>query len=131
MISSGVPLLQSDSKSLISTVWYKFLSSLAPGSKSIQVPLTGFTITIANGVELLILQPAGVLATGTIVMPASAGDGDRLKISSTQTITALTLTPAKGQTIMNAPTALTVSTTGSYGVEFVFDGPSATWFRIM
>jgi hypothetical protein len=130
MINANVPLLRDDPKSFIATFWYKFFASLAPGSKSIQVPLTGFSITIAAGVELIILNPAGVLATGTIVMPAGAGDGDRVKITSTQTITALTVSPSKGQTVKNAPTALTVSTTAPYGYEFVFDAASATWYRV-
>jgi hypothetical protein len=122
--------LRDDPKSFISTFWYKLFASLVPGSKSIQVPLTGFSITIADGVELIIINPAGVLATGTIIMPAGAGDGYRVKITSTQTITALTVSPAKGQTVKNAPIALTVSSIAPFGFEFIFDSASATWYRV-
>ncbi len=130
MINVNVPLLRDDPKSFIATFWYKFFASLVPGSKSVQVPITGFSITISNGVELLILNPLGVLATGTIIMPSGAGDGDHVKITSTQTITALTITPAKGQTVSNAPTALTVSTVAPYGYEFIFNAAAATWYRV-
>ena len=128
-INAATPLLVGK-EDRISPAWYKIIASLIPGGRSIQVPLTGFSITIEDGVETLILNPAGVLATGTIIMPAGAGDGYRVRISSTQTITALTVTPNKGQTINNAPTALTVSTTGAYGYEFVYDADSASWYRL-
>jgi hypothetical protein len=128
-INSATPLLQGK-PDLLATYWYKLIASLIPGMHVIQVPITGFSITIDDGVETLLLKPAGVLATGTIIMPAGATDGDNVKISSTQTITALTVTPNKGQSILNAPTALTVSTTAPYGYEFIFDANSATWYRV-
>ncbi|MFZ2540753.1 MAG: hypothetical protein WAW75_03145 [Gallionella sp.] len=114
----------------ISPAWYKIIASLIPGGRSVQVPLTGFSITIPNGIEELILAPSGALATGEVIMPSGAGDGDNVKITSTYTITALTVTAAKGQTIKNSPTTLVASLVEPYGYEFVFDADSATWYRI-
>lgn len=130
MINANIPLLRDDPKSFISAFWYKLFASLVPGTKSIHVPLNGFSITIADGVELLIINPAGVLAAGEVVMPSGAGDGYRVKITSTQTITSLLVSPAKGQTVKNAPNTLVVSLVDPYGYEFIFDAKSATWYRI-
>ncbi len=78
----------------------------ADQSYSLQIPSTGFSITIAAGVKTLELSPAGTLATGTIIMPAAPIDGQEIRVSSTQTITALTVSPNSGQTFPNAPTTL-------------------------
>lgn len=128
-LNASTPLL-TGKVDTIATYWYKFLNSLVPGGKSIQVPLTGFSITIGSGIDTLLLNPAGTLATGTIIMPPDAIDNDRVRISSTQTITALTVNGNKGQLIKNAPTALTVSTTASYCFEFVYDANSGIWWRV-
>lgn len=99
-------------------------------SKSIQVPVTGFSITIANNVSTLILNPAGTLATGTITMPAAPFDGQEVRINSTATITALTVSPNAGQTVKNAPTTLTINTSGPQGYCFIYHLASTTWFRL-
>lgn len=92
---------------------------------SLQAPATGFTITIADNISDLILNPAGTLATGTITMPATPIDGQKIRISSSQTQTALTLSPNSGQSIKNAPTALTAG----IGVGYIYNLSSTTWFR--
>ncbi len=102
----------------------------ADQSFSYQVPVAGFSITIANGVYTLILDPAGVLATGTIIMPSAPTNGQVVRFTSTQTITALTVTPNGGQSISNAPTALTVSLVGPMSYEFIYRTANAMWFRL-
>jgi hypothetical protein len=69
-----------------------------------EVPLTAFVISARNA--FLHLNPAGTLATGTVLLPANALDGQKFGIVSTQTQTALTMTPAEGDTIANPATAL-------------------------
>src|SRR5665213_117455 len=61
------------------------ITPLAVLTYSLQVPITGFSITIATGVNQLILNPAGTLATGTVTMPLIALDGQTVKISTEQT----------------------------------------------
>ena len=56
-----------------------------------QVPTTGFSYTFAAGTTVLVMNPAGTLATGTITMPAAPADGMTISFSSTKTITALTV----------------------------------------
>lgn len=92
----------------------------------LQAPLTGFSITVANSVGSLLLQPAGVLATGTIIMPSSPYDGQRFTASSSTAITALTVSAAAGHTILNAPTTLAAG--GFFTYQYVTS--SRTWYRI-
>ena len=102
----------------------------ADTSYSYQTPATGFTITIGNGVYTLILDPAGALLTGTITMPSAPGDGQVVRMTSTQNISALTVSPNTGQSIKNAPTAFTVSLTGDQGYEFIYRAANTTWYRL-
>lgn len=102
------------------------LFAKADQSKSVQVPITGFTITIGNNTSTLILNPAGTLATGTITMPATPIDGQEVQITSSQTITALTVSPNAAQTISNAPTTLTAG----IGYKFIYHVAGTNWFRL-
>lgn len=90
------------------------------------VPLTGFSITMANSVRRLILEPAGTLATGTVVMPPTPSDGDEVGVSTTQTITALTFTANVGQTMADAPTTLGVGGC----VTFKWVAQTSKWYRV-
>jgi hypothetical protein len=89
-------------------------------------PVTGFSIT-ATPVALvpsqtLILNPAGTLAAGTIIFPSGVSDGYKLTISTSQTITALTLS---GATISNAVTTLAAGAVVSY----IWVAQANSWFR--
>jgi len=95
-------------------------------SKNIQVPSTGFSITIGNNVSTQILNPAGTLATGTLTMPAAPADGQQVFVCSSQVITALTVSPNTGQTIINAPTSIALGS----GFGYIYDLASTTWFRL-
>lgn len=103
---------------------------VADQSYSYQTPATGFSITIGASVKTLLLDPAGTLATGTITMPAAPVDGQIICIASSQTITALTVNANSGQSIKNAPTALTVSTTGPQGYAYIYRSSNTTWYRL-
>jgi hypothetical protein len=88
-------------------------------------PLTGTSITMPNGIAKLLLDPAGTIAALTVVTsPATAlVDGQELQISSSQTVTALTVTPGTGTTL-----AATVTTVGaSAPVDLVYHAASAKW----
>lgn len=102
------------------------LNSVVSAIYSIQVPLTGFTITMGTGVSQLILNPAGTLAAGTVILPLIALDGQIAKISTEQTITALTVSPNTGRTIVGAPTTLTQYTS----VSFLYNFANLKWYRV-
>ena len=103
--------------------------ALADQSTSVQSPTTGFTITIGNNISTLMLTPSATLASGTINLPAAPVDKQIVHVSSSQTITALTVS-GNGNTISNAPTALTISATGSYGFAYIYNLASTTWLRL-
>lgn len=90
------------------------------------VPITGFSVTIGNGISSLILNPAGTLAAGTITMPAAPLDGQIVRFSSTQIVTALTVNAGTGQTINNAPTSLAAGV----GNAFQYVLKQLSWFRV-
>ena len=71
-----------------------------------QVLTTGFSYTFASGVQTLVINPAGTLATGTITMPAAPVDGMVITIESTQQVTAVTVQGNTGQTLTGAPVQL-------------------------
>ena len=89
-----------------------------------QTPATGFSYTFAAGNQMLIMKPAATLATGTIITPASPVDGMTIKFTTTQTITALTLTANTGQTVLGGPTTLPANSTASYTYRL----SDTTWY---
>jgi hypothetical protein len=89
------------------------------------VPVTGFSITIANNTEFLILDPAGNLASGTITLPAGPLDGQSLTISCTHNVSNLTLTPGAGQTIANTSSSLSAGV----GISFLYRSANTKWYR--
>ena|ERR1700748_715125 len=101
------------------------LLNLSP-QYSLQTPLTGFSITIPNAVNELILSPAGTLATGTIILPSLPQDRQWVGVTSSQTVTALTVSANTGQTVVGAPTTITASTPFS----FIYNASGAQWYRI-
>lgn len=106
---------------------FTFISGLADFTQAnIQAPLTGFAITLGDRDTALMLTPAGVLATGTVTMPVNPYDGQPIQVSSTQTVTALTVAANAGQTIKNAPTALTAG----LGFSYFYNKTAATWYRL-
>lgn len=75
------------------------------------VPTTGFNITVPTPVsndQWMLLQPAGTLATGTITLPLNTGvpDGTSVLITSTQEITALTISLNGATAIFGVVTSL-------------------------
>jgi len=102
------------------------VKAVADQSKSVQVPTTGFSITVADNISALILNPAGTLATGTITMPATPIDGQIIRFSSSQTITALTVSANSGQTISGAPSTMGATLPFAY----IYHLAGTNWYRI-
>ena len=88
-----------------------------------QTPTTGFSYTFAAGTQMLVMNPAGTLATGTITMPASPADGMTITFSSSQQITALTMS-GNGASLVGAVTFLPAKT----GVTYVYRATGTTWY---
>lgn len=92
---------------------------------SLQTPVTGFSITIGDGVARLILAPAGTLATGSVTMPASPADGEEVTVASTQIVGTLTMSPNAGQTLDGGLTSLAANSFA----RWVYVLSTTTWYR--
>lgn len=90
-----------------------------------QVPTTGATLTATEGLGCYELEPAATIATLTIVAPPSADDREIFEITTTATITALTVSPAAGQTVKGGSLMLTANG----GIAFRFRAADSTWRR--
>ena len=88
-----------------------------------QVLTTGFSYTFAAGTQVLVINPAGTLATGTITMPAAPSDGMTITVESTQQVTALTMS-GNGGTIVGAATQLIPN----QPLSWVYRLTGTTWY---
>lgn len=95
-------------------------------SYDFQVLTTGFSYTFASGTTTLIAAPAGTLATGTITMPGSPADGMVVTITTTQEITALTISGNTGQSIGGTQVA---QMPANSAMSFVYRQSNTTWYR--
>ena len=92
------------------------------------VPLTG-TVIPDNGQtynKWIIIQPAGTIAALTVTFPpfGVAIDGQEIQLTSTQTITALTIS-AVGSSVIGANAGLSTTTP----ITFKYNQPLNVWFR--
>ena len=102
---------------------------------TVQTLTTGSTVTINDDTELLVVNPATVLATLAIKLPADPIDGDVVKIAFGGTIatgasvvTALTITANTGQTLYAvAPTS---PATGGTVLSYQYVGSTKTWYKV-
>lgn len=113
------------------SVYYPVAKAAGVDAYSYQIPVTAFSITVANGISVLFLNPAGTLATGTLTMMANPSDGQRFTLESSQTQTAITIQANTGQTLsagtfgLATPTALVANTRYSW----LYIASLSTWVR--
>lgn len=98
-----------------------FYSNIAVNAFTVS-PLVGKVVIIGNA----------ALSNTSMQMPAAPIDGQELALSSNQTIGTFNISPNTGQTMDTQAkvTALTVSTTGSYGYQFIWRAATSTWYRL-
>jgi hypothetical protein len=129
------PISEMQSKTLgsLTRVWTNWFNSIYGILFNVQlydvealyVPVAGFNYQIPAAVGVFLMQPAAVLATGTLQLPQNPVNRQRIEVSSSQTITALTVT-ATGKTILNAPTTLV----GGSGFAYLYRSTTTTWHRV-
>ena len=88
-----------------------------------QVLTTAFSYTFAAGTQVLVINPAGTLATGTITMPAAPSDGMTITVESTQQVTALTMS-GNGGTVVGAAVQLIPN----QPLSWVYRTSNTTWY---
>lgn len=94
-------------------------------SYSYQQPATGATLTAPAYLGAYVVDPAGTLASLTVVMPPGANDGQLFEISTSQAITALSVSPAAGQTVNGG--SLLLAANGGCGWRY--RAANSTWYR--
>jgi hypothetical protein len=100
-------------------------------SVNLFVPGSGFNITVPTPVsqqQWVLLQPAGLLASGTITLPLNTGvpDGTEVLITSTQTITTLTIALNGASAVFG--NVLTLS--AGAAVRYRFYQATNSWYAI-
>jgi hypothetical protein len=98
---------------------------------NIYVPTSGFNITVPTPVseqQWMLLQPTGVLSSGTITLPLNTGvpDGTQLLVTSTQAITLLNIGLNGATATFGAPTSLNQN--GFFTMRFY--QPTNSWYRV-
>lgn len=83
-----------------------------------------------GGIILIGASSTNPFSATDITLPPSAVDGQQFRISAVQNIATLHISGSTGDTVSNAPTALTVSTTGAYGYSFRYDTSAKKWYRL-
>ena len=96
---------------------------------SYQVPSTGFSITIGHNINNLILDPGGVLASGSTTMDATPADGLIVTISTTSNITSTTTHAHSGQSITDPLIGALLD--ANVAVSWQYVASQLTWFRIL
>jgi len=90
-----------------------------------QVLTTGFSYTFAPGTQVLVIDPAGTLATGTITMPAAPADGMTITVESTQQVTALTMSGNGGTVVGPA-----VQLIPNQPLSWVYRTSNTSWYPL-
>lgn len=124
------PYLATDEIAVVRNgVTYKIPPTNLPtsGSYVYAAPLTGVTLTAVAGQGAYVLNPAGAIAALTIVMPPSAADAQVFEVSTTQTITSLTLTPAATQA-MGGTSGGPFVLSANGGVSWRYRSVDLTWY---
>ena len=89
-------------------------------------PSSGFSLVIPNNCSFYQLNPAGTLASGTLTMPGGTiANGQIIRIVTSQTISALTISANTGQVISNPPSAALAGTS----VNFIYSSSNSTWYN--
>ena len=90
-------------------------------------PTTGQTVTIPSNQEFTAITPSGSLAALTVVLPTVFPAGQIARFVITQNITALTVNPPGGDTIVGSAISAVASNSGAvFGYALV----GTVWYRV-
>lgn len=94
--------------------------------KSVQV--TGFSYRVPDACNILIINPAGVLAAGTATLPYDPEDQQIVEITTSFAITAFTLSTAPDQSVWGWTNGSTL--TAGAGLRYIYTAEDSVWNRI-
>ena len=100
---------------------------------NIYTPATGFNLTVPTPIaqqQWMLLQPAGVLATGTLTLPLNTTppDGTEILITTTQTITSLAISLNGAAQIYGIVNPGTLNAQDYFRLRYV--AATNSWYRI-
>lgn len=98
----------------------------ADQSYNLQTPSDGFTATVSINSDLLILNPAGPLTSGTVELPSPAIDGQLVCITTSQDIATLTVNAGSGDTLANP---YSEALNAGPGINFIYNQSGLLWFQ--
>jgi hypothetical protein len=124
-LCAAEPAVPAFSVSNVRCLMPAYSDALLKDLTNVQTPTTGFSINMIQNTRILLLTPAGTLASGTITLPAGSTD-KVVKIASSQTITALTLNAGSGQSFASGAAITTLAANGF--VEYLLKGN--VWYRV-
>lgn len=98
------------------------------GNKFVRVtPTTGATIVLSENDDSLLTDHAATIAALTVTLPAAPKDQQTVRVTSVlAAITALTLTPGSGKSVVGAPAAMAAG--GSFSL--VYSAVGSSWYRL-
>jgi hypothetical protein len=88
------------------------------------------TLTSTNTTGGYILKSTGTMTSVTINLPPAPIDGQQFALSGNFGVTTLAMAATSPATVSNSPTAMTVSTTASYGYRFAYSAANTIWYRL-
>ncbi len=86
---------------------------------------TGFSVSVVVADSWLLLTPLAGYAAGTIVLPATRSDKQRVQVNTTQSVTTLTVS-GNGTTVTGAPTTLPANAL----FTLQYDATLNSWYRV-
>ena len=89
-------------------------------------PTVGQTVTIEDAIVdiRIVINPAGLLATLTVVMPSTPYNGQIVTVCSSQVVTTLTMTSSI--TLLGSLAAFAINSSASW----VYSVTANSWFRL-
>lgn len=96
-------------------------------SQQIVAPVTGASIQMGAGIQILVLNHAATIAALNVALPEAPTDGATVRVSARSTVTALNLYASAGSSIETGHTISTLPAQGSVG--YTFNGATSKWYK--
>jgi hypothetical protein len=131
------PPLQGETTSKLnrfSAAWQSWFSAIQAvlqgvsnyGVDSTQTLATGFSVQFPQDTGILLIKSAGVLASGTVTLPANPVNHQQVTIATTGGITSFSVQAVSGQSVSNTPSSLGAGAAVSYW----FSSADSAWYVI-
>lgn len=94
-----------------------------------ETPLTGATITVAGGVDNLVIEPAGAIASLHVIFPPSPADDDEFCIVADKQVNSTALSTSDGSAVKNIYGATFLEYSTGASRSWVYAATPNAWFN--